>query len=243
MFNLLRGQRKVTGYMLLSVRLSLLALQPEIQTGQVIICTETHCSWWYPRKWNYCAAACSLNKGPENKTCTVSHIANTTHNLSSLFWHSSRWTAHSNAVSCTCGASLLQWEYLWSPRMGHVRANAMWTLIWCFTAAAVTKTNHKLSNNKWKSLSPSHSWQWMSYQLRAQVPRGCNHCCCPTLCIWSLLDGPVDVHGLWSCRRLPRSFCTEDLEPSEDGRDEATKVENCTCCSAKWSKSLEKQNL
>lgn len=33
----------------------------------------------------------------------------------------------------TWGASLVQWEYLWSPRMGHVRASAMWTLSWCFT--------------------------------------------------------------------------------------------------------------
>lgn len=42
-------------------------------------------------------------------------------------------------TNVTWGASLLQWEYLWSPRMGHARANAMWTLIWCFTPGDTKK--------------------------------------------------------------------------------------------------------
>lgn len=117
----------------------------------------------------------------------------------------------------TWGASLFQWEYLWSPRMGHVSPNAIWTLIWCFTPINMTnnatelfkKNIYFISFLKWSQKGLN------SYQYTAEVQQDCTHCCCPKLCTWWLQDVPADGHGFWSTRHLCHSFWKEDLEPSE----------------------------
>lgn len=97
----------------------------------------------------------SVNEKPENQTYTVSDFTLT------------QGTTHNSAASFTCGASLLQWEYLWSPRIGQVRANAMWTLIWCFTPVEERKTNQKLSRDNWKCpLPPENQCHLTSERLK-----------------------------------------------------------------------------
>lgn len=119
----------------------------------------------------------------------------------------------------TWGASLFQWEYLWSPRMGHVSPNAIWTLIWCFAPINMMDKQMMQLCLKRKQMYFFPCWKHPeedeTYRSKAEARQDHNHSCCPKLCTWWLQNVPADGLGLWLNRHRCHSFWKEDLEPSE----------------------------